>query len=87
MIDSALNLLCGAPHNGLVITTVEGTGAEELITPVFQMEIEPVERKDSPDPDPGFEMPKRVVDIMHLCSHPGRSELCAVAVLAGRRSR
>ena len=74
-------------ESGLIITTVEGTGSEELIPPAFEMEIEPVAGKDSPDPDLGFEMPERVGGIMHFCLHLGRSELCAVAVLAGRRSR
>jgi len=82
--ESALKVYA---ESGLMITTVEGAGSEELISAAFEMEIEPVERKDSPDPDLGFEMPKRVVKIMHFCSHLGRSELCAVAVLAGRRSR
>jgi hypothetical protein len=37
-----------------------------LLTPVFEMKIEPVARKDSPDPDLGFEMPERVGGIMHF---------------------
>lgn len=74
-------------ESGLVITAVERTGTKELITPLFEMEIEAVVRKDSADPDLRFEMPERVVKIRHFCLHPGRSELCAVAVLGGKRSR
>jgi hypothetical protein len=74
-------------ESGLIITVVEGTGAEGLIATPFEMEIEPAERKDSPDPDLRFEMPERVSGIMHFCSSLGCRELCVVAVLAGRRSR
>ena len=73
-------------ESALIITAVEGTGSEELIAAAFEVEIEPVESKDRPDPDPGFEMPERVVVIMHLCLHLGRREFC-VAVLAWRRFR
>jgi hypothetical protein len=45
-------------ESGFIITTVKGTGAKELLPSVFEMKIEPVARKDSPDPDPGFEMPE-----------------------------
>ena len=34
-------------ESGLVITTVEGRGTKELVTPVFELEVEPIERKDS----------------------------------------
>jgi len=74
-------------ESGFVVTTVKGTGSKELTVPVFELEIEPVEREDTADGDLYFEMPKRVSGIMHVYLRSGRFELCAVAVLAWRRSR
>jgi hypothetical protein len=74
-------------ESGRVVTAVEGTGAEELISPAFELGIETIERKDPANWDLCLEMPKRSSARNHFCSQPRWCELCGFGALSWRRFR